>query len=168
MYLSLYLFLLIFFFLYLLSTLVLYLWCKDFSCFLLNEKAEPLPILLKKAQIGVRSHWWRAILDKILHQLDVEEILIIKLSNISEEIVSWRYELSGAFSVQSAYKLALNWAPSREWDLYAWRSRKKTKLSCITYMWQHLWKTNIPPKVSPLHVALQEMVTPLMGRRAAI
>ena len=71
---------------------------------------------------------------------DVEEILKIKLSYRTEDIIAWHFERSGIFSVKSAYKLALNLDTL---ETYASSSENKNR-RCL---WQHIWKADIPPKI---------------------
>ena len=52
--------------------------------------------------------WKIDILQQFFVPADVEEILKIKLSYRTEDIIAWHFERSGIFSVKSAYKLALN------------------------------------------------------------
>ena len=70
------------------------------------------------------------------------EILKIKLSYIGSKIlyIAWHFEHSGIFSVKSSYKLALNLSTLAT---HASSSDNKNR-RCL---WQHIWKSDIPPKV---------------------
>lgn len=51
--------------------------------------------------------WNETGIQRFFHQCDVEEILRIRIPFMpSKDVVAWNFELSGSFSIRSAYRLA--------------------------------------------------------------
>jgi hypothetical protein len=92
--------------------------------------------------INQQDHTWKEdLVRKNFMPYDAEEILKIRLPKYEEEdLISWRPEKHGRFTVRSAYNLAL--------DL-----RNKTPPSSSTSMngdrglWKTIWASKAPPKV---------------------
>jgi hypothetical protein len=92
--------------------------------------------------INQEDHTWKEdLVRKIFMPYDAEEILKIRLPKYEEEdLISWRPEKHGLFTVRSAYNLAL--------DLH-----NKTPPSSSTStngdrgMWKTIWASKAPPKV---------------------
>jgi hypothetical protein len=90
-----------------------------------------------------RREWGEQVINTCMHRQDVAEVLKIWLTkNGDEDILAWHLEHTGVFTVQSAYKIALeeDQAEMRQTSL-------STRLDGGQPLYKEIWSANVPPKV---------------------
>jgi hypothetical protein len=90
-----------------------------------------------------RREWDVQLLKSVLYPHDVQEVLKVRLSNRApEDHVGWFYEISGIFTVRSAYHLVVTLdKPDGSQEGCSARNDG----SRLGY--KRIWSANVPPKV---------------------
>ncbi|KAL0433610.1 UNVERIFIED_CONTAM: hypothetical protein Slati_2695300 [Sesamum latifolium] len=84
--------------------------------------------------------WDQYIIDAIFCQEDRDLILQIPVGRVHQtDLLCWHYTANGAFTVRSAYLLALK--------LHNPASSSQSPNSELSGFWKIIWKANVPPKV---------------------